>query len=53
MGQTVRVSAVQAEPIWWDLDGSVSKTIDLIMEAGSRGVKVLGYQEIWISGYPW
>jgi nitrilase len=43
MGQRVRVGAVQAEPVWWDLEGSVSKTIDLIMEAGTKGVKVLGF----------
>jgi nitrilase len=53
MGQRVRVGAVQAEPVWWDLEGSLSKTIDHIMKAGTKGVKVLGLPEVWICGYPW
>lgn len=53
MGQTVRVGAIQAEPVWWDLEGAVSKTIDLIQEAGAKGVKILAFPEVWLCGYPW
>lgn len=49
----VRVGAVQAEPVWLDLDGSVDKTISLIQKASSDGVQVLGFPEVWIPGYPW
>lgn len=49
----VRVGAVQAEPVWLDLDGSVKKTIDLIEKAASDNVQVLGFPEVWIPGYPW
>lgn len=49
----VRVGAVQAEPGWLDLEGSVDKTISLIKQAASQGVKVLGFPEVWIPGYPW
>jgi hypothetical protein len=53
MTTTVRVGAVQAEPVWLDLNGSVEKTISLIESAASDGVKVLGFPEVWIPGYPW
>lgn len=49
----VRVGAVQAEPAWVDLAGSVVKTIALIREAGAKGINVLGFPEVWIPGYLW
>ncbi|TVY23592.1 Nitrilase [Lachnellula hyalina] len=53
MAQTVRVGAVQAEPAWLDLQGGVEKTIALIQQAGKDGVNVLGFPEVWLTGYPW
>ncbi|KAF9768031.1 hypothetical protein IL306_014715 [Fusarium sp. DS 682] len=53
MDQTVKVGAVQAEPVWLDLEGSVDKTIALIEKASADGVQVLGFPEVWIPGYPW
>jgi nitrilase len=50
---TVRVGAVQAEPVWLNLEGGVEKTISLIGDAAKDGVKVLGFPEVWIPGYPW
>jgi nitrilase len=41
------------EPVWLDLQGSVDKTIALIKSAAADGVKVLGFPEVWIPGYPW
>jgi len=52
MAQTVRVGAVQAEPAWLDLQGGVEKTIALIQQAGKDGVNVLGFPEVWLTGYP-
>ncbi|ORX93486.1 putative nitrilase [Clohesyomyces aquaticus] len=49
----VRVGAIQSEPVWLDLTGSVDKTIALIKQAASEGVQVLGFPEVWIPGYPW
>jgi nitrilase len=49
----VRVGAVQAEPVWFDLEGSVNKTIALIEEAGKKNINVLGFPEVFIPGYPW
>ncbi|KAH8807728.1 putative nitrilase [Xylogone sp. PMI_703] len=53
MAETVRLGAVQAEPVWLDLQGSVKKTIDIIHDAGQKGINVLGFPEVWIPGYPW
>ncbi|KAI1043828.1 hypothetical protein LB505_010697 [Fusarium chuoi] len=52
MDQIVKVGAVQAEPVWLDLEGSVDKTISLIEKAAADGVQVLGFPEVWIPGYP-
>jgi nitrilase len=49
----VRVGAVQAEPVWFNLDATVDKTIALIQEAGEKNIDVLGFPEVWIPGYPW
>ncbi|KAL5320517.1 hypothetical protein ACEPPN_011323 [Leptodophora sp. 'Broadleaf-Isolate-01'] len=51
--QTIRLGAVQAEPIWLDLQGTVEKTITIIQDAGKKGINVLGFPEVWIPGYPW
>jgi nitrilase len=53
MSKKVRVGAVQAEPVWLDLEGSVEKTISLIKQSAAEGIQVLGFPEVWIPGYPW
>jgi len=49
----VRVGAVQAEPVWLDLQGSIEKTITIIQQAAKDGIQVLGFGEVCIPGYPW
>ncbi|KAG8705388.1 hypothetical protein FRC09_002985 [Ceratobasidium sp. 395] len=51
--RTFKVAAVQAEPVWLDLQGSVDKTINIINEAAANGAKVIGFPEVFIPGYPW
>ena len=51
--RTVRVAAVQAEPVWNDLEGGVKKVISIIEEAAANGANVLGFPEVFIPGYPW
>jgi len=52
MGKQIRVAAVQAEPVWLDLDGTVDKTIDIMKEAAADGVELIAFPETWIPGYP-
>ncbi|CAE6383840.1 unnamed protein product [Rhizoctonia solani] len=51
--RTFKVAAVQAEPVWLDLQGSVNKTISIINEAAANGAKIVGFPEVFIPGYPW
>ncbi|RKL39303.1 Nitrilase [Fusarium proliferatum] len=52
MPSKCKVAAIQAEPCWNDLKGSIAKTIGLIQEAASKGANVIGFPEIFIPGYP-
>ncbi|KAJ6519148.1 carbon-nitrogen hydrolase, partial [Mycena sanguinolenta] len=47
-----RVAAIQAEPVWWDLNAGIAKTISLIKEAASNGAELVGFPESFIPGYP-
>lgn len=49
----IKVAAIQAEPVWNDLQGGVDKAIAYIQEAASNGANVLGFPEVFIPGYPW
>lgn len=49
----IKVAALQAEPVWNDLQGGVDKAIAYIQEAASNGANVLGFPEVFIPGYPW
>ncbi len=52
MARNVRVAAVQAEPVWMDLDATTDKTIRLIEEAAERGVELIAFPETWLPGFP-
>ncbi|OCA53107.1 carbon-nitrogen hydrolase family protein [Photorhabdus namnaonensis] len=50
---TYRVAAVQAAPVFLDLEATVAKTITLIELAANNGAKLIAFPETWIPGYPW
>ena len=47
-----RAAAIQAEPVWFDLDATVDKTLRLIEEAASNGADLIAFPETWLPGYP-
>ncbi len=49
----LRVAAVQAAPVFLDLDATIDKTIDLMAKAAADGVKLIAFPETWLPGYPW
>lgn len=51
--KTFRAAAVQAEPVWNDLQGGIDKTIALAAEAANNGAEIIAFPETWIPGYPW
>jgi nitrilase len=53
MERTITAAAVQAEPIWLDLDATVEKTIALIREAAGNGAELVAFPETFVPGYPW
>ncbi|KAJ5758169.1 carbon-nitrogen hydrolase [Penicillium nucicola] len=48
----IKVAVVQAEPSWFDVQAAVTKTCNLITEAGRNGAKLIAFPELWIPGYP-
>ncbi|MGI9614946.1 MAG: carbon-nitrogen hydrolase family protein, partial [Acidimicrobiales bacterium] len=53
LNRTVKVAAVQAEPIWFDMDATTDKVIDLVSEAANNGAELVAFPETFIPGYPW
>ncbi|MDZ5143512.1 carbon-nitrogen hydrolase family protein [Microbacterium testaceum] len=51
--KTFRAAAVQAEPVWNDLDGGIGKLEALAREARAGGADIVAFPEVWIPGYPW
>lgn len=45
-------AAVQAAPVFMDLEGTVDKTIKIIEDAAAGGAKLVVFPETWLPGYP-
>lgn len=48
-----KAAAVQAAPVYFDLDATIAKAVDMIEEAARNGASLIAFPETWIPGYPW
>lgn len=51
--QSVKVAAVQAAPVSFDLVASLKKVEQLTAEAASQGAELVAFPEGFLSAYPW
>ncbi len=48
-----RVAAVQASPVFLNVDATIEKACSLICEAANNGAKLVAFPEVFIAGYPY
>lgn len=50
--KTFKAAAVQASPVYYDLEASLQKAIRLVHEAASAGASLIVFPETYLPGYP-
>lgn len=48
-----KAAAVQASPVYLNLEATVEKSVKLIKEAAGNGAKLIAFPEGFLPGYPW
>lgn len=48
-----KAAAVQAAPVFLDVDATAAKAADLIREAARNGAEIVAFPEVFLSGYPY
>ena len=48
----VNVAIVQARPVYYNLDASLQKSLQLTSEAARAGAQLVAFGETWLPGYP-
>lgn len=51
--RAVKVAAIQAEPVWLDMDKTIDKAISLVAESALNGAELVAFPETFVPGYPW
>jgi aliphatic nitrilase len=49
----IKAAAVQAAPVFMNLDASIDKAAQWIDEAARNGAEVVAFPETWLPGFPW
>ena len=53
MSLQFKVAAVQAAPVFMNLDACVDKAVHLIGRAAKEEARLIAFPECWFPGYPW